>query len=208
MPKIELLNIDCMQYMASCEDNAFDLAIVDPPYGLGKKLTSGGTWAAKYTNKDSDWDIPPRPDYFSELKRISKNWIVWGGNYFTQYLPANRCFIVWLKPEMFGMHTMADCELALTSFDKNAKTISITKNSEMRIHPCQKPIKLYTWLLHNYAAPAQKIIDTHLGSGSSAIASHYFGCDFVGCEIDKDYYDKAIERFNLETKQQQLIGYD
>jgi len=202
--KIELLHCDCMEYMATLPDKAFDLAIVDPPYGLGEKLTSGGTWAAKYTKQDSAWDVAPERSYFVELARVSKNWIVWGGNYFTEYLPPARCFLTWIKPEMLGMHTMADCELALTSFDKNAKIIDITKGGEKRIHPTQKPVKLYKWLLRNYAKEGDRILDTHLGSGSSAIAAHYGGFDFVGMELDEDYYKAACERFDRETAQAAL----
>ena len=133
--------------------------------------------------------------------RVSRNWVVWGGNYFSFYLPPARCFIVWVKPEMLGMHTMADCELALTSFDKNAKIFNPTKGGETRIHPCQKPVKLYEWILTTYAKEGDRILDTHLGSGSSAIAAHYGGFEFVGCEIDKTYYDDACQRFDDETAQ-------
>ena len=203
---IELLNIDCMEYMKTLPDKAFDLAIVDPPYGIGDaKLTNGGTWAAKYKKGDCAWDIAPEADYFNELFRVSKNWIIWGGNYFCNNIPAARCFIVWRKLQMLGMHTMADCELALTSMDKNAK-IWDGNNAGDRIHPTQKPVKLYEWLLSNYAKPEMKILDTHLGSGSSAIAAHYFGCDFVGCEIDTDYYQAAVARFGRETAQIDMFG--
>ena len=198
---IELLNIDCMEYMDTQPDKSFDLAIVDPPYGLGDKLTTGGTWASKYTKADSKWDIVPTSEYFSELFRVSKDWVIWGANNFSHEIPGSRCFIVWIKPEMLGMHTMADCELALTSFDRNAKITDRTKGGEIRIHPTQKPVSLYQWILINYAKPGQRILDTHLGSGSSAIAAHYFGCDFVGCEIDPDYYQAAKNRFEQETSQ-------
>ena len=202
---VNLYHMDCMEMMASMPDNWADLAIVDPPYGIGKKLTDGGTWAAKYSDSDSAWDIAPTGEYFLELVRVSRNRIVWGGNYFTAHIEAARCFICWLKPEMLGMHTMADCELALTSFDKNAKIIDTTKGGEARIHPTQKPVKLYDWLLSNYAKPDQRILDTHLGSGSSAIAAHYFGCDFVGCEIDESYYLAAKQRFDDETRQLTML---
>ena len=202
---VKLLNIDCMDYMKDQPDNAFDLAIVDPPYGLGEKLTNGGTWAEKYTSADSRWDVAPDEKYFKDLIRVSKNQIIWGGNYFTKYINPNRCFICWVKPEMLGMHTMADCELALTSFDKNAKIIDVTKGGETRIHPTQKPIKLYQWILANYANEGDCILDTHLGSGSSAIAAHYAGFDFVGMELDKDYYDAACKRFEQETAQHALF---
>ena len=202
---IELLHADCMDVMAEYPDNYFDLACVDPPYGIGTKLTSGGTWAAKYTEKDSRWDIAPKTEYFTELFRVSKNWIIWGGNYFTHLIPPSRCFSTWVKPQMLGMHTMADCELALTSFDRNAKIFNPTKGGEIRIHPTQKPVKLYQWLLTTYAKEGDRILDTHLGSGSSAIAAHYAGFDFLGCELDEDYYNAAVERFHAETAQQALL---
>ena len=198
-------NADCMEIMAGYEDNYFDLAVVDPPYGIGKKLTSGGTWADKYSKKDSDWDIAPSKEYFDELQRVSKNYIVWGGNYFSHNLKGARCFIVWRKLQMLGMHTMADCELALTSFDKNAKIFD-GNNSRDRIHVCQKPIKLYDWIYANYADPDQKILDTHLGSGSNAIAAHYAKMgEFVGCELDEDYFKSACERIRKETRQMELF---
>jgi site-specific DNA-methyltransferase (adenine-specific) len=202
---IEILNIDCMAYMATQPDNSFDLAIVDPPYGIGEKLTSGGTWASKYSSSDSGWDVAPDEKYFNELMRVSKNWVVWGGNYFTKYLPPARCFLIWDK--VAKMETMADSELAITSFDKNAKTFCHARNtSEKRIHICQKPVKLNDWLLTNYAEKGQRILDTHLGSGSSAIAAHYYGVDFVGCELDEDYYKAAKERFTEATRQRALFG--
>jgi len=229
---IELLHIDCMEYMATLPDKAFDLAIVDPPYGLGDKLTIGGTWANKYKKGDAGWDVAPNSDYFSELFRVSKNQIIWGANYFS--LPATRCFLIWDKVAL--MDTMADCEFAWTSFDKNAKIFRHVRNtSETRIHICQKPVKLYKWILENYATckkcknagfywteithpthdnsrkvdcdcgGSKKILDTHLGSGSSAIAAHKMGFDFVGCELDKDYYDAACKRFKEQTMQLSLI---
>jgi len=200
---VELLNIDCMEYMATLSDKAFDLAIVDPPYGLGEKITNGGTWAAKLTKKDSAWDTAPTKEFFNELQRVSRNQIIWGGNYFE--LPPARCFLIWDK--VAHMDTLADCEFAWTSFDKNAKIFKHVRNtSEQRIHVCQKPIKLYEWLLTNYAKPGQRILDTHLGSGSSAIAAHYFGVDFVGCELDRDYYELAKKRFEQQTSQMAMFG--
>ena len=203
---IELFNEDCMEVMKRYPDKHFELAIVDPPYGMGdEKLTSGGTWAAKYKKGDCSWDVAPSQDYFNDLFRVSKNWIIWGGNYFNQNIPSSRCFIVWRKLQMLGMHTMSDCELALTSFDKNAK-IWDGNNSNNRIHPTQKPVKLYQWLLSNYAKEGDKILDTHLGSGSSAIAAHYGGFDFVGAELDEDYFKAAQKRIHNETRQIDLFG--
>ena len=206
MPDIKLLHADCMEVMKRYPDKHFELAIVDPPYGMGdEKLTSGGTWAAKYKKGDCSWDVAPSQDYFNDLFRVSKNWIIWGGNYFNQNIPSSRCFIVWRKLQMLGMHTMSDCELALTSFDKNAK-IWDGNNSNNRIHPTQKPVKLYQWLLSNYAKEGDKILDTHLGSGSSAIAAHYGGFDFVACELDKDYFEASQKRIHNETKQIDMFG--
>ena len=192
-----------MEYMAGLEDNAFDLAIVDPPYGIGDKLVSGGTWAKDRKAGYSGWDIAPDKAYFKELFRVSRHQIIWGGNYFN--LPVCRCFFVWDKPSM-RIPTMADCEMAWTSFDKPAKMFTVNQEKgKERVHLCQKPIKLYKRILDNYAEPDQRILDTHLGSGSSAIAAHYFGCEFVGCEIDKDYYQAACKRFQEETRQLRLF---
>ena len=209
---VELLNIDCMEYMATLPDKAFELAIVDPPYGGGNKehggfnvSRTGGTWNEKYYKKGErhtktcEWDVAPTKEYFDELFRVSQNQIIWGGNYFQ--LPPTRCFVVWRKLTISEEFSMAMCEYAWTSFDKNAKWFECAPQDTARFHPTQKPVKLYEWLLRNYAKPGQRILDTHLGSGSSAIAAHYFGCDFVGCEIDTDYFNAAKERFDRETRQ-------
>jgi site-specific DNA-methyltransferase (adenine-specific) len=200
---VELLNIDCMEYMATLEDNAFDLAIVDPPYGLGSKITSGGTWSRKYKEKDHVWDVAPGKLYFAELFRCSNNQLIWGGNYFS--LPRNRDFVIWRKLSISESFSMAMAEYCWSSFDRNAKVFEHIPEKGNRFHPTQKPVKLYKWLLQNYAKPGQRILDTHLGSGSSAIAAHYYGCDFVGCELDKDYYDAACKRFDKETRQETLF---
>jgi len=196
---IELLNIDCMEYMATLPDKAFDLAVVDPPYGIGAKLVNGGTWAKNRKKEYSGWDKVPPQEYFDSLFRVSKHQIIFGGNYFN--LPPCRCFIIWDKPQM-RIPTMADCEYAWTSFDSVAKIASILQDhGAKRIHLAQKPIALYSWILNKFAKPGQRILDTHLGSGSSAISAHYFGCDFVGCEIDVDYFNATKERFDRETRQ-------
>lgn len=146
--------------------------------------------------------MPPPDFYFTELQRISSNQIIWGGNYFN--LLANRHFIVWNKLNAEGM-SFSDCEYAWTSFNKANRMFTLRNITNDKIHPTQKPVQLYKWLLKNYAPPDFKIIDTHLGSGSSAIAAYDFGCDFVGCEIDKEYYDAAVKRFEtykLQTKLQ------
>jgi len=192
-----------MDYMRDLPDKAFDLAIVDPEFGIGignspRLVTDKGL-------KAKSWDDEPIDgSYFTELFRISKNAIIWGGNYYP--LPANKHCVVWDKkqPETlsFGMF-----DYAWTSFDGANKmfrqSVQVEKN---KIHPTQKPIALYGWLLDNYAEKGQRILDTHLGSGSSAIAAHYFGCDFVGIELDKDYYDAACSRFDQMTKQKAMFA--
>jgi len=189
---IDLKNIDCMDYMATLPDKAFELAIVDPPYGIGdEKLTSGGTWAAKYKKGDCEWDKSPPQEYFDELFRVSRNQIIWGGNYFS--LPACRCFLIWDKVAL--MPTMADSEYAWTSFDENAKTFRHVRNtSESRIHPTQKPVALYKWLLSRYAKPGDRILDTHGGSMSSAIACGQMNFDITLCELDLDYFTSGCQR--------------
>ena len=205
---IELLNCDCMEYMATVPDKYFDLAIVDPPYGIN---ASKGTWGSSnkgkvtdYGKKDWDKEIPS-DEYFLGLQRVSKNQIIWGGNYFG--LKPSSCWLVWDK---LNSADFADCELAWTSFESAVRKFTYRwngmlqqnmKDKEIRIHPTQKPVALYNWLLTNYAKKGQRILDTHLGSGSSAIAAHYFGVDFVGCELDKDYFEAAKARFDMATKQ-------
>ena len=199
--KITITNEDNMLLMARYPDNYFDLAIVDIPYGLGDKLTQGGTWANKYKKGDADWDVLPTKDYFNELFRISKNQIIWGGNY--TELPATRCFLIWDK--VAQMETMADCEFAWTSFDKNAKIFRHVRNtSEKRIHITQKPISLYKWILDKYAKEGDKILDTHLGSGSIAIACHDYGFELTACELDPDYYEASIKRIKNHISQIKL----
>lgn len=199
----EVFNEDNMIGMARYPDKFFDLAIVDPPYGLGDKLTNGGTWSTKWQGKGADWDRAPTKYYWQELFRVSKNWVVFGGNYFIEHLPNCRNFIAWHKPYMDGMHSMSNVELALTSFDKNAKKISLNKDkgSDDRIHVCQKPVQLYKWLLTNYAKPGDKILDTHMGSQSSRIAAHLMGFDYWGWELDKEYFDDGNKRFKEQTSQ-------
>lgn len=200
---IKLYNCDCMELLKQTPDNYYSLAIIDPPYGLGNKLTQGGTWSVKWQDKGSDWDKIPKKEYFEELFRVSENWIIWGGNYFIKYLPNCRNFIAWHKPYMDGMHSMSNVELALTSFDKNAKKISINKDkgNEQRIHITQKPVALYKWLLTNYAKQGDKILDTHFGSLSIGIACHDLGFELTACELDKDYYEAGKKRLINHQKQ-------
>ncbi len=199
-----------MEYMANQPDNSFDLAIVDPPYGIGIKGQSGAANSDRWSSPidknyhSPEWDkCPPNTEYFEELKRVSNEQIIWGANYFKQVWPS-RGVICWDK-KTSGNYSRF--ELASTTLDKPAMMFEWLWNGfkkqqpENRIHPTQKPVQLYKWLLKNYATPDMRILDTHAGSMSSAIAAHYFGCDFVGCEIDKDYYDAAMERFDRETRQ-------
>lgn len=194
----EVYNMDCMEGMAQYPDKYFDLAIVDPPYGID--INSSGR-LGHYGGKNKKWDEQiPNKNYFDELFRVSNNQIIWGGNYFG--LPPTRCFIIWDKKQPENV-SFASCEYAWTSFDKSAKTFyERPQNIDIqRIHPTQKPIKLYKWLLTNYAKQGDKILDTHLGSGSSRIAAYDMGFDFVGFELDKDYFDAQEKRFN-DFKQQ------
>ncbi len=198
---VEVHNIDCMEYMKGLEDNAFDLAIVDPPYGIG--INKSGR-LGHYGGKGKAWDNEtPTEEYFLELYRVSKNQIIWGANYFV--MPVTRCFLIWDKQQPENV-SFASCEYAWTSFDRSAKTYyQRPQNADVkRIHPTQKPVKLYEWLLANYANEGDRILDTHLGSGSSAIAAHYGGFDFVGCELDQDYFEAAQKRIKEETSQ---IGF-
>lgn len=216
-------NMDCMEAMKKMPDKSFDLAIVDPPYGdvengdrnrfgakfekYKKRERTGGGYYEKYGKKEIDWDVAPPKEYFDELFRVSKNQIIWGGNYFD--LPPTRCFLVWRKLTISESFSMAMCEYAWTSFqDKNAKWIEIAPQGtaqEKRFHPTQKPIKLYEWILVNYANKGDKILDTHLGSGSSRIACWNYGFDFEGYEIDKDYFEQQEKRFEIHTRQQRFI---
>ncbi len=198
-----LLQCDCLAYMRGMPDKAFELAIVDPPFGLGDKLTTGGTWATKYKTGDADWDKVPDEDYFKELFRVSENQIIWGGNYFN--LPPSRCFLIWDK--VAHMETMADCEQAWASFDKNAKIFKHVRNtSETRIHMCQKPVKLYEWLLTNYAKPGDRILDTHGGSMSSVIAALNMGFEITCCELDADYFAAGVDRVRNSQLQQPMFA--
>lgn len=204
----EAYNMDCMEGMKQYEDNHFDLAIVDPPYGSidqddagVHQLGNGGTWAQKLNMKKvQEWNIAPNKAYWDELFRVSKNQIIWGGNYFD--LPPTRCFIVWRKLNVPENFSMAMAEYAWTSFYDNAKVYEESAaGQKYRIHPTQKPVQLYKWILKNYANDGDKILDTHLGSGSSRIACYDAGYDFVGYEIDKEYFKLQEERFKEHTSQ-------
>ena len=213
MSKTKAYNIDCMEYMATLPDKTFDLAIVDPPYGIGANKMTLGNGKNKIYRGETDWDkLPPPKEYFTELQRVSKNQIIWGANHFISRIPIDSsCWVVWDKGT--GDNDFADCELAWTSFTcpvrkyfkswvgANAKE----KFEKQRIHPTQKPMELYGYLLQKFAKPGDKILDTHLGSGSSRIAAHKLGFEFVGCELDKDYFEAQEKRFKLETMQLRLF---
>lgn len=212
-------NMDCMAYMARLKDNAFDVAIVDPPYGINAPNMNMGSWGkykstasrlkrnrfdkggghyanSAFVTMNTEWDLnPPSRSYFEELFRVSKNQIIFGGNYFG--LPPTRCFVCWDKLQ--ALENFSQVEYAWTSFDYPSKIVRIGstggRNDVERIHPTQKPVKLYLWLMQKFCKPGDSILDTHLGSGSSRIAAYQFGFDFVGTEIDKEYYESQEKRF-------------
>jgi len=232
-----------MEYMARQPDKSFDIAVVDPPYGVGsitymphrRESAVGGAidhynvmiatldmnqrpnmkvdvchnQNAKTTAQHfGDANIAPPPEYFKELFRVSKHQVIFGGNYFL--LPPTRCFLVWHKPTVDEKFSMAMCEYAWTSFNANAKLVSMPPmgtKKDPRIHPTQKPIKLYFWVFGLFCKPGQRILNTHLGSGSSAIAAHDAGLDFVGCEIDMDYHAAALERYEAHKQQSTLVHH-
>ena len=234
-------NMDCMEGMKQYPDKYFDLAVVDPPYGVGsvvympreRKKAFGG-YIDKYEitvatldinqrqkvkvnvvhngnsketqNHFGDDNVSPNPLYFDELFRVSKNQIIWGGNFFL--LPPSRGFVIWEKTTVAESFSMAMCEYAWCSFNANAKIFKGAPQgttNDKRFHPTQKPVALYAWIYNLYAKPGMKILDTHLGSGSSRIAAYDAGLDFVGYEIDKFYFEKQEERFNAHTAQQSLF---
>ena len=199
--KIALYNCDCIEFMKDIPDNYYDLAIVDPPYGIGMSSNP-----IRQSHKRKQWDNSiPKKKYFEELFRISKNQIVWGGNYFIEYLKNTQNYIIWDKkqPEHFSL---AMCELAWTSFSSPAKIYRKSVLEERnKIHPTQKPVKLYEWLLKNYAKPTDKILDTHFGSCSIGIACHNFGCSLDACELDEEYFNKALKRLKIHVSQLNLF---
>ena len=215
MPKIELLHIDCMEYMATLPDKAFELAIVDPPYFDGPQKpgyysgTKQRTKVGDYKTLEESWQVPGQK-YVDELLRVSKNQIIWGINYFNVAMPGGR--IVWVKGNQGSPFSMAD--IAYQSFYLRIDLFKYTwsgfwqeagKEKEQRIHPTQKHIALYKWLLHNYAKPGDRILDTHGGSRSLAIACHQMGFDHVSCELDKDYHEASVKRFKEQTAQMQIF---
>lgn len=228
MSKSEAFNMDCMEGMKKYPDKYFDLAVVDPPYGIGVMsmnytksgaVRTHGHAAAKRRDyrKQGEWDIKPDQNYFDELFRVSKKQIIWGGNYFQ--LPAHKGFVVWDKRVNDAMtNDFADCELAWMSeglgvarvfrYCWNGMIQGNMKKKEERFHPTQKPVELYAWIFKNYAKPGYKILDTHLGSGSSRIAAWDAGLDFTGYEIDEEYFRLQEARFEKHTSQQNLFLMD
>jgi len=205
VPSSDVYLEDCVKALKRYADNHFDLAIVDPPYGLERFKANDGGNSKKITtfgDKDKNWNnIKPTTEYWAELFRVSKNQIVWGGNNFE--LPTSEYFIVWDKGQM--MPSFARCEMAWTNCKVPAKIYAKRSQDLNRIHPTQKPVALYDWILHNYAKPNDLILDTHLGSGSSRIAAYKGGFNFVGFEIDQEYYEKQEKRFNDFKSQLRLF---
>ena len=196
-----LLNMDCMEYMATLPDKAFSLAIVDPPYGIG---ISSNPVRQQYTKKAWDVEIPDA-EYFAELKRVSSHQVVWGGNYFLDYLGATQGFLIWDKVQPHDF-SLAMCEMAWSSIQSPAKIWKRSVLAEQdKIHPTQKPVKLYEWLLTNYAKAGDRILDTHLGSMSSVIACLNMGYEITGCELDADYFSAGVERVQNSQKQDKLF---
>ena len=224
-------NMDCMEGMKLFPDNYFDLAIVDPPYGGGGDIDAENTFNGalvgrfggrfeKYFGNDKrghmggghtkkfgygHWDMAPDEEYFKELFRVSKNQIIWGGNYFS--LPPTRCFVIWRKLTISENFTMAMAEYAWTSFNENAKVFEYAPQDKNRIHPTQKPVALYEWLLGKYAKEGDIILDTHVGSASSLVACHKTGHKFVGFELNETYYAAAKKRLDAEMAQTNIFDF-
>ena len=202
---ITLYNCDCMEFMKNIPDNYYGLAIVDPPYGIKINNNMGrrvGVKKSPYKKIEWDNNIPSK-EYFKELFRVSKNQIIWGGNYFS--LPPTKCFIVWRKPQFSENVSFAMAEYAWTSFNETAKVWVGMSNEKERFHPTQKPVKLYVWLLNRYAKQGDKILDTHFGSCSIGIACHNLGYALDACEIDEDYFDAAYKRLRMHVRQLDLF---
>lgn len=215
---LDIRNIDCMELMAKYPDKYFDLAIVDVPYtdnyeamqNLNQDMKGKVAKVGQY-HYNSLTNAKPTSEYWTELRRVSKNQIVWGANHLIENLSSTPCVIVWDKD---NSGNFADCEIAFGTFKSSARIFKWRwngmlqqnmKDKEERIHPTQKPVKLYQWLLDKYAKQGDKILDTHLGSGSIAIACHDYKFDLVACELDKEYFDKAMQRINNHTAQTKLF---
>lgn len=196
-----------MALMSRYPDKYFDLAIVDPPYGININVSMGrrkGDKKSNYHKFAGNDNSIPTAEYFNELKRVSKEQIVWGGNYMIEHLTPSPCWLLWDKGFSEDV-TFAQFEMAWTSFTSSAKKYDKHPTQQNRIHPTQKPTSLYKWILDKYAKQGDKILDTHLGSGSIAIACHDYGFDLTACELDKEYFDKAMQRINNHVAQQKLF---
>ena len=217
---ITATNEDCMIMMARYPDDYFELAIVDTPYGIGESSNDNKSRSKLGKSKDygcKKWDDnAPNKEYFKELKRVSKNQIIWGANHFIENIPKanSSCWVVWNKEN--GANDFADCELAYCSFNTAVRKVDLRwhgmlqhdmKNKEIRIHPTQKPVKLYEWLLMNYAKEGDKIVDTHRGSASLDIACYNLNFDLVTCELDKDYFNDGNKRLK-QHQNQQVINFE
>lgn len=215
---ITIINCDCMDLMKDAPDNYWQLACVDPPYGIGmdgcewnntptgQKSIKGKSVGLRVQSKGWDSEIPKKV-YFDELARVSSNQIIWGGNYFTNNLPPSRCWLCWDKKQPDGIR-FSQFELAWTSLDSICKVFRMYPThvaQGTKIHPTQKPMRLYEWLLTNYAEKGHRILDTHGGSMSIALACHNLGFDLTLCEIDKDYFDSGIARYEQHIKQLRLF---
>lgn len=204
MTDIKLIHGECLKAMKSYSDNHFDIAIVDPPYGIDFNMNAGKRKGQRDKHSRKDWDkSAPKKEYFNELFRVSKSQVIWGGNYFS--LPLTGAWLFWDKQVPKGV-SFADGELAWTSFSGTLKKVTIPYSGfvgaeVVRIHPTQKPVKLYNWVLENYTSEGDLILDTHLGSGSIAIACHYMRRNLVGYEIDQEYYNAACKRFKEQSAQ-------
>jgi len=206
---INMMQGDCMELMAQTPDKFYELAIVDPPYGIGEN--GGKNRRNQSRHKKKSWDSkPPDKRYFTELLRVSKNQIIWGANYYTIFLPSSMGWVFWDKKK--EKSDFSDGELAYTSFQRALKKFTYSKTggnvkefSNRYLHPCEKPVALYKWLISSYAKPGDKILDTHGGSGSICIACHDLGFDLDWIELDEDYYKAAVERYKLHASQAQLF---
>ena len=212
----EVYLMDCISLMKHYPDNYFDLAVCDPPYGIGLVKTEAGNWGIRKENKDNhskqkDWDFSkPTLEYIVELFRVSKDQILFGANHYIEVVPYNSsCWIVWDKEN--GDNYFADCELAWTSFKTATRKAKIkwgganSHREGKRIHECQKPVGLYDWIFQKYATEGMKILDTHLGSGSSRISANKAKLHFVGCEIDEEYFNKSCKRYDDFVSQVRLF---
>jgi len=200
-----LYNMDCMDLLKATPDKFYDLAIVDPPYGI-ERFKKGGSLINKHGSADRDWNNEkPTQEYFKELSRVSKFQIIWGGNNFN--LPSTEYFVIWQKGDALDF-SFAMVEMAWTNVKKPAKIFKHlhVQTHDVRIHPTQKPVKLYEWLLTNYAKQGDKILDTHLGSGSHAIACNNLGFDLTACELDKDYFDASVKRITAANQQIRMFA--